>query len=44
MKLWVGIFIGAYIALYGTVSLILLGSWIYETAKALRGDHQPVSR
>ncbi|MGH7381818.1 MAG: hypothetical protein ACREKR_06245 [Candidatus Methylomirabilales bacterium] len=36
MKLWYTMFILTFIILYGTLSLAILGSWAYETARGLR--------
>ena len=43
MKLWYTMFILTFIILYGTLSVVILGSWAYETARALRG-RRPLSR
>lgn len=40
MKLWYSIFIATFVAVYGTLSLALLGSWVHETAKALRDSRR----
>lgn len=37
MKLWYTMFILTFIILYGSLSVVLLGSWAYETARSLRG-------
>lgn len=44
MKLWHGIFVGAFVVLYGTLTLALLASWVHEVARALRRPHHPPSR
>lgn len=36
MKLWYTMFILTFIVLYGTLSVAILGSWVYETARGLR--------
>ena len=43
MKLWYTLFILTFIVLYGTLSVAILGSWVYETARGLRG-RRPLSR
>ena len=37
MKLWHTMFILTFIILYGTLSVAILGSWVYEKARALHG-------
>ena len=44
MKLWQGLFIAVYILLYGTLSLVLLGTWMYETVKSFMETDRPPSR
>lgn len=41
MKLWHAMFILTFIMVYGTLSLALLGSWTYESAKSLRNAPRP---
>jgi hypothetical protein len=36
MRLWHSIFIVTFIMLYGTLSLVVLGEWVREKAKALK--------
>jgi hypothetical protein len=43
MKLWYMLFILTFIMLYGSLSIAILGSWAYETAKVLR-VRRPFSR
>jgi hypothetical protein len=43
MKLWYMLFILTFIMLYGSLSIVILGSWAYETAKVLR-VRRPLSR
>jgi len=40
MKLWHAMFILTFIILYGTLSLVLLGSWAVEKSKALWRSHR----
>ncbi len=44
MKLWHSIFIVTFVFLYGTLSLVLLGSWILDTARVLRDTSQKSSQ
>jgi hypothetical protein len=44
MKLWYTLFVVSFITVYGTLSVVLLGSWIVRVAKSFRGTHQPPSR
>ncbi|MGH7909772.1 MAG: hypothetical protein ACRENW_07995, partial [Thermodesulfobacteriota bacterium] len=37
MKLWYTMFILTFIILYGTLSVAILSSWVYEKARALHG-------
>ncbi len=36
MKLWHTLFIAAFITIYGTLSLVVLGSWVVERIRGLR--------
>lgn len=40
MKLWHSIFILTFIVLYGSLSLVFLGSWIYEAAKVVKDTYR----
>jgi hypothetical protein len=40
MKLWHNIFIMSFIVLYGSLSLVILGSWIHEAAEVLRDTYR----
>ncbi len=35
MKLWHTIFVVSFITIYGSLSVMFLGTWIYEAAKVL---------
>jgi hypothetical protein len=41
MKLWQTLFIGTYVLVYGSVSLVLLGSWIQEVIRDSRVAGRP---
>ncbi|MFQ5962019.1 MAG: hypothetical protein ACE5MG_11545 [Candidatus Methylomirabilales bacterium] len=40
MKLWHTIFIVGFIALYASLSLVFLGSWLRDAASAMRDAHR----
>ncbi len=44
MKVWYTLFVFSFITVYGTLSAVLLGSWIVRVAKSFRGTHQPPLR
>lgn len=44
MKLWHTVFILTFIILYGTLSLVLLGSWAVEKSRALWRNHRAPMR
>lgn len=43
MKLWYTVFVLSFITIYGTLSAVLLGSWIVRVAKNFRETRQPPS-
>jgi VCBS repeat-containing protein len=40
MRLWHAIFIVTFIILYGTLSVALLGTWVYDMARARKATRR----
>lgn len=41
MKLWYAMFILSFITIYGSLSLLVLGSLVYEKVRTLRDNRHP---